>query len=98
MPEVFSDPQALVSLSDSPGSALWIPISSGFLNYHSWWSPDGNTLYFLSRRDGFACIWAQPLDPATKQPEGAIKDVRHLHGRLRVVESGAAQFGLCHAS
>ena len=71
----------------------WIEISTGSYDNHPWWSPDGNTLYFLSRRAGFTCIWAQPLDPATKQPEGPIKEVKHFHGRLRVVESGAAQFG-----
>ena len=34
------------------------------------WSPDGNRLYHLSRRDGFYCVWAQPLDALTKAPRG----------------------------
>ncbi len=60
---------------------------------HSWWSPDGNTLYFLSRRDEFHCIWARSLDPATKRPQGPFKAVQHLHGRLRYGTAGGGQFG-----
>src|SRR5262249_44993362 len=29
-------------------------------------APDGATLFFLSSTDGFHCIWAQRIDPATK--------------------------------
>ena len=54
------------------------------------WSPDGNLLYFLSDRDGSNCIWAQPLDSATKRPAGAAFGVLHLHqARNRVFNSGA---------
>jgi Tol biopolymer transport system component len=34
------------------------------------WSTDGSLLYFLSNRSGKTAIWAQPLDPRTKQPRG----------------------------
>ena len=44
------------------------------------WAPDGNTLYFVSRRDGFSCIMAQRLDPATKRPVGTAWTVHHFHG------------------
>jgi Tol biopolymer transport system component/DNA-binding winged helix-turn-helix (wHTH) protein len=58
----------------------WIPVS----DEHGWsdkpvWSPDGNTLYFMSNRDGFNCIWAQPLRPATKEPVGEPIAVYHFH-------------------
>ena len=53
--------------------------------------PDGNTLYFLSSQDEFLCIWAQSLDPATKNPKGPPKAVQHFHERLRT--RGAASFG-----
>ena len=43
------------------------------------WSPNGNLLYFSSMRDGFRCIWAQPLDAATKLPQGRPFPVYHLH-------------------
>ena len=72
----------------------WIPIGDPPLDRgHSWWSPDGNTLYFLSDRDEFRCIWARSLDPVTKQPQGLPKAVQHLHGRLRYDARGGGQFG-----
>ena len=43
------------------------------------WGPGDNILYFLSEREGFRCIWAQALDPATKQPRGAPFAVAHFH-------------------
>jgi Tol biopolymer transport system component len=47
------------------------------------WSPDGQLLYFTSDRDGFICIYAQRLDPATKRPEGAPLEVYHCATRPR---------------
>ena len=43
------------------------------------WSPTGNLLYYISDRDGFVCIWATRLDPATKKPLGDPKPVVHFH-------------------
>ena len=48
------------------------------------WSPDGNVLYFRSKRDGTHCIWAQKLGPA-KKPAGEPIAILHLH---------SASFGL----
>jgi Tol biopolymer transport system component len=62
----------------SPGD--WIPITDGEeMDRQCYWSPDGNLLYFLSDRDGFRCIWAQPLDAGTKRPDGEAKSVLHFH-------------------
>jgi eukaryotic-like serine/threonine-protein kinase len=47
------------------------------------WSPDGNLLYYLSEVDGFQCIWAQRLDPATKQPVGQPMEISHWHSARR---------------
>jgi Tol biopolymer transport system component/tRNA A-37 threonylcarbamoyl transferase component Bud32 len=44
------------------------------------WSPDGNLLYYVSSRDGWSCVWAQRLDPATKKPRGDAFAVLHSHG------------------
>jgi serine/threonine protein kinase len=63
----------------------WIPITKDSVTSQPWWSPDGNTLYFLYTRDGFRCIYAQPLEPATKKPQGPLKSIRHFHGRVRTV-------------
>jgi len=58
----------------------WIPISDGGgMERYAAWSPDGNLLYFLSERDGFRCLRAQRLDPATKRPLGLPIDVYHFH-------------------
>ena len=59
----------------------WIPIGDRLFNGRNWWSPNGQRLYFLSRRDGFWCIWSQRLDPATMKPAGEIAILRHLHER-----------------
>jgi hypothetical protein len=45
-------------------------------------SPDGNTIYFTSTRDGYLCIWAQRLDPMTKQPVGAAYPYQHFHNSM----------------
>jgi Tol biopolymer transport system component len=62
----------------------WIPITDGQgMDRYSWWSPDGNLLYFISERDGFLCLWAQRLDPATKHPQGAAFAIQHFHTARR---------------
>jgi hypothetical protein len=52
-----------------------IEIPAGFCA----WSPDGTLLYGELNRDGFRCIWAQRLDPATKRPVGSPFAVFHSH-------------------
>ena len=47
------------------------------------WSPDGNLLYYVSEADGFRCIRARRLDPATKRPSGRPFDVYHSHSARR---------------
>jgi eukaryotic-like serine/threonine-protein kinase len=59
----------------------WIRVTSGTTpDDKPRWSPDGNLMYFISGRDGFKCLWAQKLDPATKKPLGAAFAVHHMHG------------------
>ena len=43
------------------------------------WSPDGGLLYFLSERDGFCCVWAQPLDRGSRKPIGPVRGIYHAH-------------------
>ena len=62
----------------------WIPITDGkAMDRYADWSPDGKLLYFLSERDGFRCIWAQRLDPATKHPSGDAFPIKHFHTSRR---------------
>jgi Tol biopolymer transport system component len=64
------------------------------------WSPNGNLLYFTSDRDGFHCIWAQQLVPATKRPDGQPFAVYHVHNTRRALHniSSPRQFGLSAVS
>jgi hypothetical protein len=64
-----------------PESA-WVTIADAEPDDLADWSPDGNTLYFSSRRDGYTCLWGQRLDPSSRHPIGEPFAVRHLHGRL----------------
>ena len=61
----------------------WIRITKDQLDSRSWWSPDGNLLYFFSQRDGFRCIWASHLDPGSKRPVGELKHVFGFHEQRR---------------
>ena len=66
----------------APSSSEWIAVTgeSG-ANGYPCWSADGRTLYYLSQRDGFRCIWAQRLEGATRRPQGEPFCVRHFHQR-----------------
>jgi Tol biopolymer transport system component len=58
-----------------------IPVTDGQgMDEQPRWSPDAGRLYYLSERDGFRCLVAQPLDPVTKHPAGEPAIVRHFHG------------------
>ena len=60
----------------------WIAIAGSGWDDKPRWSPDGNTLYFVSERDGFRCIWAQRLD-ARKHAVGEAIPVFHAHESRR---------------
>ena len=69
----------------------WVQITDNHYEGHSWWSPDGNVLYFHSLRDGFWCIWTQRLDPGTKKAVGTPTALQHFHGLRRL--GAATLFG-----
>ena len=58
----------------------WIQVGNGD---HPWWSADGRTLYFLSARDGFQCLWGQRLSELDKKPAGGAFEFYHFHGTRR---------------
>ena len=72
---------SVVPLRESPISPdEWVEIAGR----DTWvgaprWSPDGGILYYLSNRDDFICVWAQPLDPVTKAPNRDPFAVVHAH-------------------
>jgi len=64
------------------GQAEWIVVTDGrYPDDKPQFSPDGNTVYFTSTRDGYLCIWAQRLDPVTKHPVGPPFAFEHFHNR-----------------
>ncbi len=61
----------------------WIEVTDGgFSDDKPQFSPDGNTVYFTSDRDGYLCIWTQRLDPRTKHPVGSPTAYEHFHNNL----------------
>ncbi|HEY8549673.1 MAG TPA: hypothetical protein VIL35_06950 [Vicinamibacterales bacterium] len=81
----------IARFEDSPTPPdRWVALTGG----EHWddkprWSPDGNTIYFVSLRDGFWCLWAQRLHPATRQPVGPARPVQHFHdARLSMNNTG----------
>jgi len=61
----------------APGQE-WIPVTARGAGDLAW-SPDGNVLYFRSKRDGHQCIWAQKLASPGKQPVGDPIPIQHFH-------------------
>jgi Tol biopolymer transport system component len=64
-----------------PGHAPPLPVTeeSGWADKPRW-SPDGRTLYFLSERDGFACVWRTAMGAGGLHPS-APEPVHHNHTR-----------------
>jgi hypothetical protein len=84
----------LVPLRDGKAEerAAWIPATEpGAWVDKPRWSAAGHTVYYVSDRDGFVCIWAQQFDPAARKMIGEPKNVAHFHsGRVSL----GAVFGL----
>lgn len=85
---------APVRHASAAGDAEWIAVTDGrSCDDKPQFSADGNTLYFTSTRDGYLCIWAQRLDPATKHPLGPPFAFEHFHnsagrsGKLQQITS-----------
>lgn len=74
----------------------WISITAGDArDLRPTWSPDGNSLYFLSNRDGFYCIWQIQLDSVTRHPVGNPQPVEHFHyTRLSPMDLSMGTMGL----
>jgi len=94
-----ADPDhAWIAIAPIKGTELipeadWIRIAEAGLEDWANWSPDGNTLYFTSSRDGHTCLWGQRLDPETHKPAGDAFAVQHLHARLSYQQGGWSAAG-----
>jgi len=56
-----------------------LPTFKRVRNLSPLWDAGGDLIYYVSDLDGHDCIWAQRLDPRTKEPEGGPSVMRHLH-------------------
>lgn len=85
---------ALRNRIEPAGEQEWIAVTpdEGWADKPRW-SPDGNSLYFISNRDGFFCLWAQRLNVATKRPLGEPIAIAHYHAmRLSMGNVGTGGF------
>lgn len=63
--------------------STWIRVTDGqSVDEESAWSADGRTLYYVSPRDGFRCIYAAGFDPSAKRVT-ATAAVLHMHDSRR---------------
>jgi Tol biopolymer transport system component/DNA-binding winged helix-turn-helix (wHTH) protein/predicted Ser/Thr protein kinase len=60
----------------------WISLSDGQWDDKPYFAPDGRTIFFVSTRDGYWCIWGQRLGPDL-HPSGSPFAVYHWHQRRR---------------
>ena len=75
-------------LDTPPKESDWIKVvSDQHWNDKPRWSPDENRIYYVSDRDGFTCLWTQPLEPETKQPVGPPFPLYHLHQARRSIQN-----------
>jgi dipeptidyl aminopeptidase/acylaminoacyl peptidase len=84
---------APVRNSTAGKEAEWIPITDGrSYDDKPQFSSDGNTVYFISTRDGYLCIWAQRLNPMTKRPAGEPQAYEHFHYNSLMYRGDVANF------
>ena len=60
--------------------SMWIPITdSSESSEKPRWSGDGKTIFYLSNRDSFWCVWGRHFDPASRRIVGNPFVVQHYH-------------------
>jgi serine/threonine protein kinase len=58
----------------------WIPITEeSEFSDRPQWSSDGKTVFYLSSRDGFACVWGRHFDSESGKPTSVPFAVMHYH-------------------
>jgi Tol biopolymer transport system component len=75
------------SRSRSIPESEWIPVTH---DKERWadkprWGPEGSSIYFVSDRDGYYCLWRQGLNRTSKRPVGPPLVVSHFHSARRSI-------------
>ena len=73
--------------STASAEAKWISITKA----SEWsdrprWSGDGKTVFYLSTRDGFSCLWGQNFDPEAGETRGPPFAIMHFHNPRTSIE------------
>ena len=70
-----------------------IPITEGTYNdIEPYWGPDGKTIFFISNRDGFRCVWARRVNDDAR-PSGPVYEVAPFHQTGHVLFSADSYTG-----
>jgi Tol biopolymer transport system component len=74
----------------------WIPISEeSAISERPQWSGDGKTIFYVSDRDGFSCIWKKRFDSASQSSMASPVAVMHYHNpRFSLSAVGDRSFNL----
>jgi serine/threonine protein kinase len=65
----------------------WIPITGALESSdRPRWSGDGKTVFYLSTRDGFSCLWGQNFNPELGEKRGDPFPVMHFHNRRTSID------------
>jgi Tol biopolymer transport system component len=65
----------------------WLPITdTSESSDRPRWSGDGKTIFYLSTRDGFSCLWGQSFNPETGETSGPPFAVMHYHNRRNSID------------
>lgn len=66
--------------SNSRWEGKWIPVTKeGVWADRPRWSGDGKTIFYITNRDGFLCVWRQAFSPDLGQTVGEPFPVLHFH-------------------
>jgi serine/threonine protein kinase/Tol biopolymer transport system component len=86
----------LLPKSTRSATGEWIPITSASeFSDRPRWSGDGNTIFYLSNRDGFSCVWGQHFDTESRRVTSRPFAVMHYHNpRFSPGAVGKSSFNL----